>query len=67
MKSLKKIPLDQHKHFAKCKCGQYFDMRDLSDVLSHEHQNNQSVTFSLGKRMGEAVQYSKNKKRLTFN
>lgn len=38
MKSISHLPKNEQQHFDQCNtCGEYYDMRDLSDVLSHEH------------------------------
>ena len=46
----------EREHFAKCaECKQWFDMRDLSQVLKHEHWLKQDlhVKFSHVKKLGK--------------
>ena len=38
MKDISHLPADIAVHFHKCEtCGLFMDMRDLGDLLSHEH------------------------------
>jgi hypothetical protein len=70
MKTLKSIPVTQRNHFMKCECGEYFDMRDLKDVMKHFHKSNELVkaaNYSHSIKVGEPHIYTKNKKKITIN
>ena len=70
MKSLKYIAVAERHHFMKCKCGEYFDMRDLGDVFKHLHQLQASIpkkTFSQSVKIGEPVAYTHTKSRIDLN
>jgi hypothetical protein len=54
----------------KCECGEYFDMRDLKDVMKHFHKSNELVkaaNYSHSIKVGEPHIYTKNKKKITIN
>ena len=40
MKYSKWLPQSERRHFMKCRCGEYFDMRDELDVKNHLHRAN---------------------------
>lgn len=42
MESIKLFSIRERRHFMKCECGEYFDMRDQKDVMKHLHKFNQS-------------------------
>lgn len=70
MKSLESLPEDERKHFMKCPCGEYFDMRDLCDVMKHFHAGEelpQQAQYSHSVKVGEPHLYTKNKKKITIN
>jgi hypothetical protein len=69
MKSIKDLPLVERRHFMKCSCGHYFDMRDLNDVIRHLHKTKakaSGASFSHSVKVGEPVAYKK-KKRIGLN
>jgi len=40
----KKAEIHELQHYMQCNtCGEYFDMRDLSEVMKHEHENLSSI------------------------
>jgi hypothetical protein len=70
MKSLKNIPYKNRHHFMKCECGEYFDMRDLTDVFKHLHKLQASLpkkTYSHSVRVGEPIAYTKTKRKIDLN
>lgn len=70
MKSLKGIPQQARRHFMKCECGEYFDMRDLKEVMKHFHKSKALVDatkYSHSVKVGEPHIYTKNKKKITIN
>jgi hypothetical protein len=69
MKSIKDLPLTERRHFMKCRCGHYFDMRDLNDVFKHLHKTKAKaaeINFSHSVKVGEPIAYKK-KKRIDLN
>lgn len=69
------IPLE-HQH--KCAtCGKILDMRDLGQILAHGVYNEitgkyechepQDVPYETSKKVGEAVEYTKDKRRIDLN
>lgn len=60
MKTFDEVALDERKHFCRCVCGTYFDMRDLNQVLLHEHKDLETVKFSFSKKV-EMVPFNKDK------
>lgn len=70
MKSLKHISKNQRHHFMKCECGEYFDMRDLKDVMRHFHKSEalaREAEYSYSIKVGEPQIYTKDKKKITIN
>ena len=70
MKTLRTIPKSQRGHFMKCECGEYFDMRDLKDVMKHFHKSQalvEAAEYSYSIKTGEPYAYTKGKKRITIN
>ena len=46
------FPLDDSRHFMDCRtCGEPFDMRDLDQVIAHEHDGPHEVTGIVGERL----------------
>jgi hypothetical protein len=70
MKSLKLLPQQVRRHFMKCECGEYFDMRDLKDVMKHFHKSEalaHEADYSHSTKVGEPHVYIKSKKKITIN
>jgi hypothetical protein len=70
MKTRKLISKTERHHFMKCECGDYFDMRDLKEVMKHFHKSNalsEAADYSHSVKIGEPHLYSKNKNKITIN
>jgi hypothetical protein len=70
MKTLKSIPKTERNHFMKCQCGEYYDMRDLKDVMKHFHKSQalvDSAEYSHSIKLGEPHVYTKSKRKITVN
>jgi hypothetical protein len=71
MKYNKNLPLLEKRHFMKCDCGEYFDMRDLEDVITHLHKykaaSELKVQFSCSIKVGESTIYTNKGKQLDLN
>lgn len=65
------------EHQLKCEtCGEIIDMRDLSQVLSHGFKNENTGVFeckpvaanySTSKKVGDSVEWTKDKKPIDLN
>jgi len=67
MKSIRHLSPEEQKHFVLCDCGEYFDMRDLSEVFNHFHANLPEPEWSYSIKKDEAVAYFKSGKRIDLN
>lgn len=70
MKSIKLFSPEERRHFMKCECGEYFDMRDLADVMKHFHKSaalEKNAEYSHSIKVGEPHIYRKNNKKITIN
>jgi hypothetical protein len=68
MKAINHLPQQEKKHYIQCDCGEYIDMRDLSQVFSHFHDRNlpePDWTYSV--KPGEPTAYSKTRKSIGLN
>lgn len=55
MKQLTGVPQEDHEHYMKCSvCESYFDMRDLGQVVDHQHWSDPvEVRFSHATKKGK--------------
>ena len=70
MDSIKLFSPEERRHFMKCECGQYFDMRDLKDVMKHLHKTAELIKnaeYSHSVKVGEPHIYTKKKQKITIN
>jgi hypothetical protein len=70
MKTRKSIPRDHRHHFMKCECGEYFDMRDLKDVMNHLHKSSalsNTTEYSHSITIGEPIVYTRSKNEINLN
>jgi len=68
MKSIDHLPVEEQQHFTKCDCGEYFDMRNLSDVFKHLHGPSipePHWTYSV--KLGEPAAYCRSDKTVGLN
>jgi hypothetical protein len=68
MKSIDHLHPEEQKHFIQCDCGEYFDMRNLAEVVNHFHSTKfpePEWTYSV--RIGEPVAHLKNQKTIDLN
>ncbi len=67
--TLDKVPEHERHHYAKCiECFEYFDCRDLSQVVEHMHDN-QAVdsSWNSSKKVNEPVEYLKGSIQIDCN
>ena len=58
----------EQNHFIKCNCGQYIDMRNLEEVLRHQHEMKLPETdWSYSIKVGEPFAYTKGGIRIKLN
>jgi len=68
MKAINDIPKEDKCHFLKCDlCGNYFDCRDLADVLMHTHENLPKGEFNYSRDVSQPVAYIKGKIAIAQN
>jgi uncharacterized C2H2 Zn-finger protein len=65
MNSLSEVPAKDHEHYTKCPtCENYFDMRDLQQVVDHQHWlEAPTATFSHSTKWGKHGEVYINGKR----
>ena len=65
MKTLKDLVEEEKRHYMKCRCGEYFDMRNLEDVFAHLHSGNlPKAEYSYSVKVGEPVAYLTRNRRI---
>lgn len=67
MKDIGHLPNTEQQHFILCDCGEYVDMRNLTEVFKHLHAGLPEVQWSHSVRKNEAVAYLRSGKRLDLN
>jgi hypothetical protein len=68
MKTIHHLPEEEKKHYLQCHCGEYVDMRNLSDVFRHLHiESNIEPNWTYSMKVGEALAYTKSQKRIDLN
>lgn len=70
MEKINHLPESEQQHYGKCPdWGHYFDMRDLADVFSHEHDKKvPDVPKNYrSKRVGDNVEYLNGKDPINLN
>ncbi len=68
MKAIDGIPEDEKRHFLKCDiCGNYFDCRNLGDVLMHTHETLPKGDFIYSKEVSKPIAYLKGKIAIVQN
>jgi hypothetical protein len=68
MNSIDHLTDEEKQHYILCACGEYLDMRDLSDVFKHLHEENISdPQWTHSVKKGEAVAYVKSGAKLDLN
>ena len=68
MTNIDHLSESERRHFILCDCGEYMDMRDLSDVFRHLHSGKTPpAQWSHSIRKNEPAAYAKNGRRLDLN
>jgi hypothetical protein len=58
----------EHEHFMNCNfCGQPFDMRDISQVIAHEHDDGKIPERKASMKKGDNILYDKQGKAIHLN
>ena len=61
MKSIEHLAPEEREHFILCDCGHYYDMRNLSAVFRHLHEQGvPEPNWTYAVRIGDPVAYTKN-------
>jgi hypothetical protein len=67
MKTIDHLSEEEKQHFIKCDCGEYLDMRDLSEVFLHQHADLPEPDWSHSIKTGQAKAYTKSRKTIGLN
>jgi hypothetical protein len=68
MKSIQHLRQDEQKHFIKCDCGDYIDMRALDEVLKHQHWiNTPDSEWKFSVRIGKPLAHAKDGSKIKLN
>jgi hypothetical protein len=68
MKNITHLTPGEQDHFIRCDCGEYIDMRDLGEVMSHQHwMDTQQPNWDYSVKIGEPVAYTKGGETLKLN
>ena len=70
MKSIDEINAEEREHYMICsECKEWFDMRNLNEVFSHEHYLKKvpQLPYSYSKKVGQPVIYYKGLPALNIN
>jgi hypothetical protein len=67
MKSIQHLSQEEQQHFILCDCGDYIDMRSLSEVFKHLHAKLPEPKWSHSTKKEEPVAYLKSGKRIDLN
>ena len=59
---------EEQQHYILCDCGEYLDMRNLSEVFSHMHNEKiPEPNWSFAIKKGEPVAYLRNGEKIDLN
>jgi hypothetical protein len=67
MKTISHLSKEEQQHYILCHCGEYVDMRNLTDVFSHQHVNLPEPQWSYSMKKDEPVAHSKSGKQIDLN
>jgi hypothetical protein len=67
MKSIRHLSKEEQEHYILCDCGEYVDMRNLSEVFRHLHAGLPEPEWSYSRKAGEAKMYTKGKDEVHLN
>ena len=67
MKSIQHLSPEEQQHFILCDCGDYIDMRNLSEVFKHLHANLPEPEWKYSIKKDEAVAYLKSGAHIDLN
>ena len=67
MTSISHLSMEEQQHYMLCNCGEYIDMRNLSEVFEHFHANLPEPKWTHSIKKDEPVAYLKSGNRLDLN
>jgi len=67
MKSIQHLSPEEQQHFIRCDCGEFVDMRDLSDVFRHLHAPVPEPEWTYSRIKDEPVAYLRSGQRIELN
>ena len=67
MQSIDHLPEEEKIHFMQCDCGEFLDMRNLSEVFAHQHACLPEPEWSHSVLKGDPAAYSPQGRRVALN
>ena len=68
MNNIQDLSKQEQMHFIKCDCGEYIDMRNLGEVMEHQHwAKNSKPEWDYSIRIGEPIAYTSDGKKIKLN
>jgi hypothetical protein len=67
MKSIQHLSQEEQQHFIVCECGEYINMRNLSEVFQHAHAGLPQPEWTYSIKKDEPTAYLKTGKKIDLN
>ena len=68
MKSIQALSEEEQKHYIQCGCGEYLNMRDLREVINHQHLTEPpEASYDYSIKVGEPIAYTTNGQKIKLN
>jgi len=69
MKNIEALSREEQKHYIQCDCGEYLDMRDLVEVLNHQHWMKPvaATNYDYSIKVGEPMAYTRKGQKIKLN
>lgn len=67
MKTIDHLSREEQQHYILCHCGEYLDMRNLSQVFTHQHVSLPQPEWNYSVKKGEPIANPKSGKRISLN
>ena len=68
MRTIQHLPKEEQEHYILCDCGEYLDMRNLSEVFGHCPEGNlPKPEWSHSVKKGGSIAYTSSGEKLNLN
>ena len=68
MKNIDHLTPEEREHYILCACGDFVDMRNLSEVFKHLHGKDiPEPEWSVSVKVGEPAAYTRTRKKIDLN